>query len=175
MPQIQQRVDPADDDPGRIVIEVLQRLIEIAPAGFAIGLHIRFMTPCYMFETYPQGWRDIYGREGLLMRDPTVHWAMHNHGAVRWSDLQAQDEAGVLARARGFGITHGHTRAIHEGEGISFGGFARADRDFTTAEIDEVGRLMQRMQAATHRRVTLGTDASARIHEMAVILTERAD
>lgn len=99
------------DDPGAVVIATLGRLIEIAPAGFAIGLHIRYMTPAYMFESYPADWLDVYARDGLLMRDPTVRWAMHHHGAKRWAELEEQDGAGVLARAREYGIVHGHTPA----------------------------------------------------------------
>lgn len=161
------------DDPGTVVIATLGRLIEIAPAGFAIGLHIRYMTPACMFESYPADWLDVYARDGLLMRDPTVRWAMHHHGAKRWAELEEQDGAGVLARAREYGVVHGHTRSIHEGDDISFGGLARSDRDFTAAEIEEVGELIQTLHDVTDKRVTLGTEASARIRDMAVVMTER--
>jgi LuxR family transcriptional regulator len=163
------------NDPAEAVIDALEQLIVLAPAGFAIGLHIEFMAARYMFESYPAEWRDIYGRDGLLMRDPTVHWAMHNAGAIRWPALEPQDEARVLERARAFGLVHGHTWSIHEDKGISFGGFARSDRDFTDAEIGEIGALIQRMHDVTHKRVTLGTAASARIRDMAVVMTERTE
>ncbi|EYD70500.1 autoinducer binding domain-containing protein [Limimaricola hongkongensis] len=161
-------------DPARIVIEVLARLKQLAPAGFALGLHIRFMTPRYMFEAYPAEWLEIYGREGLLMRDPTVRWAIGNHGAIRWSDFDEPEENGIFARARGFGLNHGHMRSIHQDGELSFGGFARTDREFTDREIDEIGALVQRLHDATHARETLGTEASARIHDMAVVMTRTA-
>lgn len=166
---------PANAEPAQVVIAALGRLIEIAPACFAIGLHIRFMTATYMFESYPSDWLDVYGKEGMLMLDPTVRWAMHHHGLKRWSELEEQDGAGVLARAREFGIIHGHTRSIHEGDDISFGGLARSDRDFTQEEIEEVGELIQRMHDVTDKRATLGTEASLRLHEMAVIKTEQTE
>ncbi|MGR3464481.1 autoinducer binding domain-containing protein [Limimaricola sp.] len=164
-------------DPARIVIEVLARLKELAPAGFALGLHITFMTPRYMFEAYPPAWLDLYGREGMLMRDPTVRWALSHHGAKRWSEFEehgAPGEDGIFARARGFGLNYGHMRSIHQDGGLSFGGLARSDRDFTDAEIEEIGGLVQRLHDATHARETLGTEASARIHDMAVVMTRPA-
>ncbi len=126
-----------------------------------------------MFESYPQAWIDVYAREGLLMVDPTVHWAMHNPGVVRWANLESQDRAGVLRRARDFGIEHGLTRSIHAGDAVSFGGLARSDRDFLQYEIDEIGEIIQRMHDATADLQPLAAGTRARIHEMAVILTQR--
>ncbi|SDF19123.1 autoinducer binding domain-containing protein [Limimaricola pyoseonensis] len=160
-------------DAGKLVIAALARLVEIAPAGFAIGLHVRFTAATYMFESYPQAWRDLYAREGMLMRDPTVLWAMHHAGAKPWEELAEIDGAGVLSRAREFGVIHGHTRSIHENGDISFGGLARSDRPFTAAEIDEIGEILQQMHDATARRQTLGTGLSARLRDMAVVMTER--
>ena len=52
--------------------KTLAGLMEIATAGFVTGLHIRYTTPTYLFQTYPKAWIDEYSREGLLLRDPAV-------------------------------------------------------------------------------------------------------
>lgn len=157
----------------QIVINSLKRLTGLAPAGFAIGFHVRFSTPAYMFESYPQSWIDLYACEGMLMLDPTVRWAMHHNGVKRWAELEEVDGAGVLKRAREFGIMYGHTRSIHDGDVVSFGGLSRQDRDFTEGEIDEIGDIIQRVHDATAGHEALGDAASEKIREMAVIMTQR--
>lgn len=156
---------------GQIVINGLARLGELAPAGFAIALHVRFQTPSYMFESYPPSWLEIYAREGFLLQDPTVRWAMLHSGPKRWSELAASDEADVLGRARAHGLVHGITHSIHDYPTLSMGGLARSDREFTTHEIREAGEILQRLHDVTHRRETLGTDVSATLRDMAVVMT----
>ncbi|WP_432256463.1 autoinducer binding domain-containing protein [Limimaricola sp. AA108-03] len=159
----------------QIVIEGLVRLGELAPAGFAIALHVRFQTPSYMFESYPPSWLETYAREGFLLQDPTVRWAMRHSGTKRWSDLGAFDEADVLGRARAHGLAHGITHSIHDGTALSIAGLARPDREFSAHEIREACEILQRLHDVTHRRETLGTDVSATLHEMAVVMTQRPD
>lgn len=160
---------------GQIVIEGLARLGELAPAGFAVALHVRFQTPSYMFESYPPSWLETYAREGFLLQDPTVRWAMQHSGTKRWSELGVFDEADVLARARAHGLVHGIIHSIHDGTDLSIGGLARPDREFTAHETREVCEILQRLHDVTHRRETLGTDVSATLHDMAVVMTERPD
>ena len=94
------------------VAALLHDLDARSPAGCAIGLHIRFTTPLYMFQSYPKRWMDQYAGRGLLVVDPTVHWGMNNVGSVRWRDLESIDTHGVLDRARDFGIMNGVTIAL---------------------------------------------------------------
>jgi LuxR family transcriptional regulator len=113
----------------------LGRLQGLATGGFAIGLHVRFATPSYMFQTYPKAWLDVYSREGLLMRDPAIAWAFANEGMVRWADLEGEDTAKVFSRARDQGLVHGMTLSLVRSGSRSIGGFARPDRFFTPLEI----------------------------------------
>ncbi len=160
---------------GQIVIDGLARLGELAPAGFAIALHVRFQAPSYMFESYPPSWLETYAREGFLLQDPTVHWAVQHAGTKRWSELAAFDDADVLGQARAYGLVHGITHSIHDDPTLSMGGLARSDREFTTPEIREACEILQRLHDVTHRRETLGTDVSATLHEMAIVMTQRPD
>lgn len=168
-------VQASDRDPTDVVLPTLARLREIASTGFVIALQVRYMTATYMFECYPQEWLDVYARDGLLMRDPTLRWAMHNAGATRWTALEEVDGAGVFRRARPYGLVHGHTQSILDGDVRSMGGFARPDRDFTDAEIEETGELLQLLHDVSHKRMTFGTQASARLHDMSIALKERSD
>jgi len=52
----------------------LQKLQRLAPAGHALGLHIRFASATLMFRTYPQEWLDIYTQKGYMLCDPMVSW-----------------------------------------------------------------------------------------------------
>ncbi|MCZ4260582.1 autoinducer binding domain-containing protein [Limimaricola sp. G21655-S1] len=159
----------------QIVIEGLARLGDLAPAGFAIALHVRFQAPSYMFESYPPSWLETYAREGFLLQDPTVRSAMRHPGTTRWSELAAFDEADVLGRARAHGLVYGISHSIHDHPSLSMGGMARSDREFTKHEIREACAILQRLHDVTHRRETLGTDVSATLHEMAIVMTERPE
>lgn len=123
--------------------------MEIAPAGFAIGLHIRFTAPTFMFQTYPRDWAEEYSREGLVARDPTVAWGFSNEGVVDWKDLEQRDEAGVLARARAQGLSHGLTVSVFREGSRTIGSFARSDRYFTPGEIERIESDLVRLHDAT--------------------------
>lgn len=120
-----------------------------SPAGFALGLHIEYTTPRFMFQTYPKKWLEIYSARGLLVHDPVVMWGFEHAGAIRWRDLLDEDDRGVMAEARRYGMTHGVTIAIHSGKFRSIGGFARSDRDYFDVEIDELKALVWRLHDET--------------------------
>lgn len=135
--------------PERVILHQLQDLRGIATAGFAIGLHLRFMAPTYMFLAYPDGWVEEYGRDGLMVMDPAVAWAVRNTGPVRWSDLSGPDEAKVFERAARHGLRFGTMLSV-VGEGSrSIGGFARTDREFTASELDELEARVRVLHEAT--------------------------
>jgi len=50
----------------------LHQLALLAPAGYSIGLHIRFTAPLFMFQTYDPVWLDHYTENGYVLRDPMV-------------------------------------------------------------------------------------------------------
>lgn len=131
------------------VAALLHDLDRRSPAGCAIGLHITFTTPRYMFQSYPKRWMDIYSSGGMLVRDPTVHWGMHNVGWVRWRDLEAIDPHGVLELAKDYGILNGVTIAVYLDGTRSIASFARSDREFEVAEIEDLELLFFDLHRAT--------------------------
>ena len=131
------------------VAALLHDLDERSPAGCAIGLHIRFTTPRYMFQSYPKRWMDRYSALGLLVLDPTVHWGMNNVGWVRWRDLEAIDSHGVLERAKDYGIMNGVTVSLLVDGSRSIASFARSDRDYDASEIAELKVVFADLHEAT--------------------------
>lgn len=132
------------------IAALLHDLDRLSPAGFAIALHITFSAPRYMFQTYAQRWLDRYNAGGLLLRDPVVQWGMQNVGRTRWSDLEGLDREGVFQEARDFGLMNGAAISFYGNGTRSIGGFARADREYTDAELAEMEALL----ASLHRETT---------------------
>ncbi len=137
-------MNPADE-----VEHILQRLAEANPTGFAIGLHVSFTTSKLLFQTYRKDWMEEYSRRGFIMRDPTVRWGLENTGAIRWSDLVALDEDGVLDAAKDYGLVYGVTIAIEDGGTRSIGSFGTQAREFLDAEIDDFKASIERMHGLT--------------------------
>lgn len=124
-------------------------LADSCPAGYAVGLHVRFTSPTYLFQTYPAAWNEFYSSQGLVMRDPTVTWGFSNEGAVRWSALAGDDPAGVLAGAADHGLIYGVAAAVLSGGSRTLAGFARGDREFTDSEIEALLAAVETMHALT--------------------------
>lgn len=150
---------------------ILEAIRTAAPAGFAIALHIQFTAPRYLFQAYPRDWMETYSREGLVLQDPTVRWGFAHTGTVRWSDLAADDPAGVMARAAAHGLAYGFTVAIDSEGSRSVASFARSDREFTDAEIAEVARLLGALHAETLAAETLSPADHEALKRMSVLLT----
>ena len=131
------------------IAALLHELDQRSPAGFAIALHIRFTTPTYLFQTYPARWMDHYSSAGLVVHDPTVHWGLQNVGHVRWADLEAFDSRGVLEKAKDFGIMNGVTISVVVSGSRSIASFARADRDYDEAEMEELQDILAELHRAT--------------------------
>lgn len=129
-----------------------------SPAGCAIGLHISFTTPRYMFQSYPKRWMDQYSSSGLLLQDPTIRWGMSNVGWILWRDLERIDSHGVLEQAKDYGIMNGVTVALLIEGTRSIASFARSDRDYDLAEITELELVFADLHEATANADAL-TDA----------------
>ncbi len=140
------------------VAALLHDLDGRSPAGCAIGLHIRFTTPRYMFQSYPKRWMDRYSSSGLLLQDPTIRWGMSNVGWVRWGDLERIDSDGVLEQAKDYGIMNGVTIALLIDGSRSIASFARSDRDYDPDEIEELKLVFADLHEATANDEAL-TDA----------------
>ena len=124
-------------------------LLELAPAGFAIALHVRFTRPAILVQAYPQAWTEIYSARGYVMQDPTVAWGFENTGSIRWTDLADRDEGGVLAAAATHGMRFGLTHVIDEGESRTLASFARSDREFAPDEVTRIEALVDGIHGAT--------------------------
>lgn len=142
--------------------ELLSRLRQRSKAGFAIALHVSFTTPKYLLQSYDKEWLDIYSRRGMVMNDPTVRWAFANNGAIRWSALAEEDQAGVLDLAAKYGMAYGVTIAMADGGSKSMASFARADREMSDIDVAGLTTDLRQLHLGT-----LGTEkVRPEIHEI---------
>jgi LuxR family transcriptional regulator, quorum-sensing system regulator SdiA len=127
----------------------LAKLAEIAPAGYALGLHIRFASAQIMVQTYDPRWIEIYTSRGYMMCDPLVSWGFGTEGAIRWSALDYPDPHRVLAQAADFGLRFGIAVSYGPTSSRSIGGFARMDREFSDDEIEMISDLVRSLHRAS--------------------------
>ena len=116
----------------------LARLGRYAPAGYALGLHVRFASAHIMVQTYDPAWIERYTANGHMLSDPVVLWGFANTGACRWSELGMADPNNIMSQAAEFGLHYGVAVATGPLNSRSIGGFARSDREFTDKEIEQI-------------------------------------
>ena len=153
------------------ILETLSGLERQCSAGFAIALHIRYNAPKFLFQTYSRAWMDIYSKEGLVLKDPTVIWGFSNSGTIRWRDLAGLDEAGVLERARAYGLAHGFTVSTDEAGGRSIASFARTDTDFTDAEMAVMAETLRDLHAYTAGVTMIPEQEQEQLRRMSIAFT----
>ncbi len=153
------------------VVALLRQIGAASPAGFAIALHVGFTAPKYLFQAYPRDWIARYSELGLVLKDPTVHWGFANTGSCRWSDLEGNDPAGVMAMAREHGLHYGVTLALLEDGSRSVASFARSDREFDTGEIAAISGLFDQLHAETRQTDRLTAEDHAQLRRMSILLT----
>lgn len=153
------------------IAQLIGMISEESPAGFATALHITYATPAFLFQSYPAGWLEEYTSLGLHLQDPNVAWGFTNTGAIRWSDLEAQDPAGVIARARAHGMRYGVAWAVVRGETRTVAGFSRADREFTDEEIARLGELLAQLHDETAGEKGLSDEDRETLKGMSIRLT----
>ena len=124
----------------------LHQLSLMAPAGYSIGLHIRFTAPLFMFQSYDQAWLDHYTEHGYVLRDPMVAWGFSTTGTIRWSDRSLPDPFGLFKEAARFCLHYGATVACGPIKSRTIASFARQDREFTDHEIAAVAQIVERVQ-----------------------------
>ncbi len=149
----------------------VSRLKKIAPAGFAMAIHIRFTTPTFLLQSYPKDWIALYSQKGLVMQDPTVHWGFENVGLIDWSELRAQDAANVIPQAAEHGLKFGVTYAVNRGESLSVTSFARSDRTFNDAERAEIETVVNAIHDATLKSDTLPPEIIDALKAMSITAT----
>lgn len=135
----------------------LAKLTELAPAGYALGLHIRFASAQIMVNTYDPRWVEIYTSRGYMLCDPLVSWGFGTEGLVRWSELNHPDPHGVMAQAKAFGLNYGIAVSHGPTTSRSIGGFGRSDREFTDAEIEAIADLVRVLHRETEPPERLST------------------
>lgn len=121
----------------------------MAPAGYAIGLHIRFTSPLFAMWTYQQAWLDHYSEMGWAVQDPVVLWGLTQTGSIRWSDQGLADPADIFPAAAGFGLVFGASVALGPASSRSIASISRADREFSNAEIEAFNALVQHLHEIT--------------------------
>ncbi|MFQ3255535.1 MAG: LuxR family transcriptional regulator [Loktanella salsilacus] len=152
------------------VTQMLKRLEHasgLAPAGYALAFHIRYTTPTFLLQAYPKAWTTYYSLHALVMADPTVSWGFSNDGSCRWSDL-TDDPSRVMQRAAQHGLNYGIVCALETDGSRSFGSFARADREFTQDEIDELSEVLSELHDATKSVEDLSPEAIEALRGMSI-------
>ena len=153
------------------IATLLAEIDEMTPGGFAIGLHVVFTGPAFLFQTFPQPWTEHYANRGLHLADPAVAWSLAHTGHVHWSALAADDPAGVIAAARAHGLRYGTTMAIFERDSRSVLGCARPDRDYLDAELDDIRARLSALHRLTLGRATLPPALEAALRKMSIRLS----
>ncbi len=128
----------------RIDVE-LKNLARIATGGYFIGLHIRFTSPLFTFQTYDQSWIDHYTENGFVLRDPMTAWGFSRTGWIRWSDPALLDPFGLFKEAAQYGLNFGMTVACGPIKSRTIASFARPDRELGDEEITKIERTVLRL------------------------------
>jgi LuxR family transcriptional regulator, quorum-sensing system regulator SdiA len=126
----------------------LSRLSNLAPEGYALALHIRFASANLMFQTYDPRWIERYTERGYMLCDPLVSWGFSGEGVTRWSELGFPDPHNILGQAAEFGLKYGVAVSCGPVASRSIGGFARADREFTGAEMKLIETTVRHLHEA---------------------------
>lgn len=121
----------------------------LAPAGYFVGLHIRFTAPLMTFQTYDQAWLDHYTNNGYVLRDPMTAWGFSTTGTIRWSDERLPDPFGLFDEAARYGLKYGATVSYGPISSRTIASIARSDREFTDHEIALVETIVHELHDAT--------------------------
>ena len=127
----------------------LRKLGQLAPAGYFVGLHIRFAAPLISFQSYDQAWLDHYTREAYALRDPTIAWGFSTTGACRWRDFNIPDPFGILTQASKHGLVYGMTVSCGPISSRTIASFARSDREFEDSEMETINNTVRRLHDIT--------------------------
>ena len=127
----------------------LHALSLLSPAGYFVGLHIRFTSPLMTFQTYPQAWMDHYTAQAYALRDPIVAWGFSTEGAARWSEINIPDPFHILEEGASFGLRYGVSVSVGSVASRTIGSVARADREYRDDEISEISHIIRRLHQLT--------------------------
>ena len=135
---------------GNTTVEnLLKKLDEMSPSGYALGLHIHVTAPKVLIQTYDEDWMDYYAEHRMLLTDPTILWAMTNTGTKRWDDLAELDTGGVLKAAAEHGLVHGVLVSGGNAKSRSLLNTARPDRPQTDEEVLQLEKILETLHSRT--------------------------
>ncbi len=152
----------------------------LAPEGFYIALRVGFAYPMAEHNSFPEAWIETYTAQGFMLSDPVMRWVYGNSGTTRWSEITLDDPLAILAHAAEHGLRHGAAVSVWDESGAgqrSFGSFARADREFTDAEISDLRTRMQQLHDSTAppQRLTEAELEALRLVKNGLLLKQIAD
>lgn len=127
----------------------LKKLDTLAPAGYFVGLHIRFTSPLMTFQTYDQKWLDHYTENGYVLRDPMTAWGFSTEGRIRWSDPELMDPFGLFKEAAGFGLNFGVTVSYGPINSRTIASFAHSEREFSEQEVQAISDIVHKLHNMT--------------------------
>ncbi len=125
--------------------ELYSELSLLAPAGYTVGLHIRFASPLVYNSTYPADWVAYYNANSYYLRDPLVFWGIGTSGTTRWSEIRLPDPFGVWKKAAAHGLIYGAVSSYGPITSRSIVGISRSDREFSAAELDALADITARL------------------------------
>ncbi len=132
-----------------VIDELLADLASLAPLGYYVALHIRFVSPMMTFQTYDQAWTDHYTQNAYGLRDPLVAWGISRTGASRWSEVDLPDPFGIMKEATEFGLKYGVIVSCGPVASRTIAGVARGDREFTDQEMAAISGVVLRLHHET--------------------------
>jgi LuxR family transcriptional regulator, quorum-sensing system regulator SdiA len=124
---------------------LLASLKKEAPAGYAVGLHIRFAAPLITAHTYPEEWLEVYTMNAYGLRDPMISWGLSTTGIARWTAMGIPDPFGIMVQAKEFGLNFGAGIACGPVRSRTIVGVSRTDREFTDAELVRIEQIVLMM------------------------------
>lgn len=114
-----------------------------------MGLHIRYVSPLIVVNTYPTKWQEVYTAKVYGLRDPTLAWGLSHIGVRRWSEIGLPDPFGILQEAAEYGLVYGMIVAVGPLSSRTIVGATRDDREFSDEEMEEINHIVQRMHDVT--------------------------
>ena len=150
---------------------LLKQVGALAPSGFGIAFHFRLTSPDFLFQTYPKNWIDIYSEKGYIMHDPIVRWGFSETGTARWSEIEIPDDLGILQESIPYGLKYGLAVTVDGGGTRSGGGAARADREFTDAEMTQMASLIQDLHDITASQTGMTDTLREELQQLSIAMT----
>jgi LuxR family transcriptional regulator, quorum-sensing system regulator SdiA len=133
---------------GKRLTELYDELRQLAPEGFAVGLHIRFASPLVYYSQYPAAWVEYYNSHSYYLRDPVIFWGIGTAGTRRWSEIPLPDPFDLLKKAATYGMKFGAVSSYGPITSRSMVGITRSEREFTDEEMERLSEITASLHIA---------------------------